>query len=101
MQALCSSNLPKLLERDTPLFTAILGDLFPRKALLLPSHDSLHRGVAAAAKKTGLQLLEEQMTKIDQLHETMEVSTLQASNRKSQLSLRTRLLCYILTYHTL
>eukprot|EP00903_Cladosiphon_okamuranus_P017642 g16249.t1 len=72
-KALCSSNLPKLLERDTPLFVAILGDLFPRKALPMPSHDSLHRGVAAAAKKTGLQLLEEQTTKIDQLHETMEV----------------------------
>lgn len=76
VQALCSSNLPKLLERDTPLFIAILGDLFPRKALPMPSHDSLHRGVAAAAKKLGLQLLEEQTTKVDQLHETMEVSTI-------------------------
>lgn len=73
VQALCSSNLPKLLERDTPLFIAILGDLFPRKALPLPSHDILHRGVAAAAKEMGLQPLEEQMTKVDQLHETMEV----------------------------
>ena len=67
--------MPKLLERDTPLFIAILGDLFPRKALPLPSHDNLHRGVAAAAKKTGLQPLQEQTMKIDQLHETMEVST--------------------------
>lgn len=75
VQALCSSNLPKLLERDIPLFIAILGDLFPRKALPMPSHDSLHRGVAAAAKKLGLQSLEEQTTKVDQLHETMEVST--------------------------
>ncbi|CAM9285972.1 unnamed protein product, partial [Ectocarpus sp. 6 AP-2014] len=66
-------NLPKLLERDTPLFIAILGDLFPRKVLPLPSHDILHRGVAAAAKEMGLQPLEEQMTKVDQLHETMEV----------------------------
>lgn len=81
MQALCSSNLPKLLERDTPLFIAILGDLFPRKALPIPSHDSLHRGVAAAAKKLGLQSLDEQKTKVDQLHETMEVSsTLQVEN---------------------
>lgn len=75
VQALCSSNLPKLLERDTSLFIAILGDLFPRKALPVPAHDSLHRGVAAAAKKLGLQSLEEQMTKVDQLHETMEVSS--------------------------
>ncbi|CAM9781524.1 unnamed protein product [Ectocarpus sp. 12 AP-2014] len=70
---LADSNLPKLLERDTPLFIAILGDLFPRKALPLPSHDILHRGVAAAAKEMGLQPLEEQMTKVDQLRETMEV----------------------------
>lgn len=82
-QALCSSNLPKLLERDTPLFVAILGDLFPRKALPMPSHDILHRGVAAAAKKTGLQPLEEQTTKIDQLYETMEARTFrfQTENR--------------------
>ena len=75
LQALCSSNLPKLLERDTPLFIAILGDLFPRKALPTPSHEGLHRGIAAAAKQMGLQPLEEQTTKIDQLHETMEVYT--------------------------
>lgn len=87
LQALCSSNLPKLLERDTPLFIAILGDLFPRKALPMPSHDSLHRGVAAAAKTLGLQSLEEQMTKVDQLHETMEVSTIrfQAENHNSHV----------------
>lgn len=85
LQALCSSNLPKLLERDTPLFVAILGDLFPRKALPMPSHDSLHRGVAAAAKKTGLQPLVEQTTKIDQLHETMEVSTIPISSKKTHL----------------
>lgn len=74
LQALCSSNLPKLLERDTPLFIAILGDLFPRKSLPVPSHDSLHRGIEAAAKEMGLQSLKEQTTKVDQLHETMEVS---------------------------
>lgn len=74
-QALCSSNLPKLLERDTSLFIAILGDLFPRKSLSLPSHDSLHRGVVAAVKAAGLQPLKEQMMKIDQLHETLEVRT--------------------------
>lgn len=91
VQALCSSNLPKLLERDTPLFIAILGDLFPRKALPLPSHDTLHRGVAAAAKEMGLQPLEEQMTKVDQLHETMEVlSGLRFSNQGCQ-SFRLRL----------
>ncbi|CAM9257500.1 unnamed protein product [Scytosiphon promiscuus] len=73
IQALCSSNLPKLLERDTSLFIAILGDLFPQKSLPLPSHESLHRGVVAAVEAADLQLLKEQMTKIDQLHETIEV----------------------------
>lgn len=52
-----------------------MGDLFPRKALHTPLHHNLHRGVAEAAKSMGLQSLEEQTTKIDQLHETMEVSS--------------------------
>lgn len=73
-QALCSSNLPKLLERDTPLFMAILGDLFPRKTLPVPSHNDLHRGIEAAAKTMGLRSLTEQTVKVDQLHETLEVS---------------------------
>lgn len=94
-QALCSSNLPKLLECDTPLFVAILGDLFPRKALPMPSHDSLHRGVAAAAKKSGLQPLEEQTTKIDQLYETMEVSTVPFLIWESQLRKYLSLLAFL------
>eukprot|EP00904_Undaria_pinnatifida_P005405 jgi/Undpi1/1995/HiC_scaffold_12.g05382.m1 len=71
--ALGSSNLPKLLEHDTPLFTAIMGDLFPRKSLHTPLHGDLHRGVEEAARAMSLQSLKEQTTKVDQLHETMEV----------------------------
>lgn len=51
-----------------------MGDLFPRKLLHTPLHDNLHRGVEEAAKAMGLQSLKEQTTKVDQLHETMEVS---------------------------
>lgn len=74
-QALCSSNLPKLLEQDALLFTAILGDLFPGKSAPQPTHDRLHRGLAASAEAMGLQPLTKQTTKVDQLHETMKVSS--------------------------
>lgn len=53
---------------------AMLGDLFPLKTLPVPSHNNLHRGVAAAVKAMGLQSLKEQTMKVDQLHETLEVS---------------------------
>lgn len=82
VQALCRSNLPKLLERDRPIFTVIMGDLFPRKPLSMPPHDKLHRGVIETAKAMGLQPVEEQTLKVDQLHETLEV--------KSGLSRETR-----------
>ncbi|CAM9656208.1 unnamed protein product [Ascophyllum nodosum] len=73
IQALCSSNLPKLLDSDTLLFTSIMRDLFPPESLPVPSYDNLHRGVVAATRAMGLQTLKEQTSKIDQLHETLEV----------------------------
>ncbi|CAM9197261.1 unnamed protein product [Discosporangium mesarthrocarpum] len=73
IKALSSSNMPKLLEGDAPLFTAIMGDLFPTKSVIFPQHDDLHRGVQAATQTSGLQHSPEQEDKVDQLHETLEV----------------------------
>lgn len=74
-QALCSSNRPKLLERDALLFAAIVGDLFPGKAVPVPAHDNLQRGIAGAMEAMGLHPQPRQTAKVDQLHETMEVSS--------------------------
>lgn len=50
-----------------------MGDLFPGKSATTSPHDHLQRGLAAAVKSLGLQSLEMQATKVDQLYETMEV----------------------------
>lgn len=50
-----------------------MGDLFPGKSATTTPHDHLQRGLAAAVKALGVQSLAMQATKVDQLHETMEV----------------------------
>ena len=73
IRALRDSNLPKFLKQDAILFKAILKDLFP--GIVLPEHDygQFQTVIQDSLKLNGLQVQENLIKKIIQLHETMIV----------------------------
>ena len=73
IRALRDSNLPKFLADDSILFRAILLDLFP--GVEIPEHDYgvFKETIQEALVKRGLQLVESEILKVIQLHETMIV----------------------------
>ncbi|CAM9561684.1 unnamed protein product, partial [Chrysoparadoxa australica] len=74
VQALCNSNLPKMVESDLLQFAAIIGDLFPGKELPAPKLEELQESVLPSMSKDHLyQLIPEQPERVFQLNETLKV----------------------------
>ncbi|KAJ8313399.1 hypothetical protein KUTeg_009027 [Tegillarca granosa] len=73
IRALRDSNLPKFLKDDAQLFQAILQDLFP--GVEIPEHDygTLESTIIDRIENRKLQVVPQQIKKVIQLFETMEV----------------------------
>lgn len=70
MKAINDMNLPKWVAQDVPLYTALLGDVFPGLELPNPSYGALEAAIKKCLTDKGLQLHENCMKKVIQTYET-------------------------------
>jgi dynein heavy chain len=70
MKAINDMNLPKWVAQDVPLYTALLGDVFPGLELPNPSYGALETAIKKSLTDKGLQLHENCMKKVIQTYET-------------------------------
>eukprot|EP00919_Chromeraceae_sp_WS-2016_P005632 GHVR01013171.1.p1 GENE.GHVR01013171.1~~GHVR01013171.1.p1 ORF type:complete len:2258 (+),score=491.25 GHVR01013171.1:121-6894(+) len=70
MRAIADMNTPKFVAEDTPLFTALLGDLFPGVNLEEPERASLQDALTSCLEADGLQPHPQILLKCIQLYET-------------------------------
>ncbi|KAJ3056563.1 Dynein heavy chain 2, axonemal [Rhizophlyctis rosea] len=68
--AMRENNVPKLTAEDVPLFMGILSDLFPGIEAPVVDYTEFKTALMEEMKAANLQILENAMTKIIQLHET-------------------------------
>ncbi|XP_047736646.1 dynein axonemal heavy chain 3-like [Hyalella azteca] len=68
LRALRDVNLPKFLAQDVPLFNAILHDLFPHDDPHADANTGLRDAILSTLAENKLQMVEEQLQKILQLH---------------------------------
>ena len=71
MRALRDMNMPKFIYADVPLFTGLIGDLFPGLDCPRVRYPSFNDAVEAALESGGYQPLEVQADKVIQLYETL------------------------------
>lgn len=64
IQSLRSSNIPKFLAEDIPLFLGLLTDLFPGVQLPAPHTGELEEAITHALVHDGLQPVESFVTKV-------------------------------------
>eukprot|EP00767_Chilomastix_cuspidata_P003879 gnl/Chilomastix_cuspidata/4008.p1 GENE.gnl/Chilomastix_cuspidata/4008~~gnl/Chilomastix_cuspidata/4008.p1 ORF type:complete len:4809 (-),score=800.22 gnl/Chilomastix_cuspidata/4008:14-12793(-) len=69
-QTLKDSNIPKLVSQDTPLFSALLSDLFPGLSLPRRDYGALEKALNELIEEKKLQKVQNQIQKIWQLLET-------------------------------
>jgi dynein heavy chain len=73
LKAVMDINLPKFLKNDIPLFKNILSDLFPGVELAKPNLGLLEQSVHNTIKELNLDPVDQFVTKIWQLFDTMNV----------------------------
>ncbi|KAK9825454.1 hypothetical protein WJX81_002895 [Elliptochloris bilobata] len=71
MRALRDMNLPKFVYDDVPLFLGLLRDLFPGMDCPRLRYDELSDAAEAELQERGLQVLDQQVDKVVQLHEVL------------------------------
>jgi dynein heavy chain len=71
MRALRDMNMPKFVFEDVPLFTGLIGDLFPGLDCPRVRYPTLNDAIEEAIGEQGLQVFETQCDKVVQLYETM------------------------------
>lgn len=64
IQSLHSSNVPKFLAEDIPLFLGLLSDLFPGVSLPGAHQGELEQAITYALARDGLQPVESFVTKV-------------------------------------
>ena len=75
MRALRKSTIPKLVGDDTPLFVAILSDLFPDNDIPAVQHDSIRQLVENELRSMSLQPTSTFCDKVMQIYEMQSVRT--------------------------
>lgn len=73
IRAMRDSNVPKFLADDLILFKAIVGDLFPGEEVPYVDYGDLKRAIEHCTIESGLQPVDDFVTKVIQLFETFEV----------------------------
>jgi dynein heavy chain len=71
MRALRDMNMPKFIFEDVPLFRGLIQDLFPGQNVPRVGHEDLKERVVINFTKDGYKLVDVQVDKCIQLHETM------------------------------
>ena len=73
IRAMRDSNVPKFLEQDLPLFTGIIGDLFPGVVVPFVDYGALQLAIEDTLVSLDMQPVPSFITKIIQTHETQLV----------------------------
>jgi len=73
IRAMRDSNVPKFLKDDLPLFSALIGDLFPSVQIPEIDYGDLQKQIEKSMQDLGFQLVPVLITKVIQLFETFNV----------------------------
>ena len=72
MRALRDMNMPKFVDDDVVLFMGLINDLFPNLEIESVTHKNLRTKIIKNLKKLNYSIVEDQVSKVIQLQETMQ-----------------------------